>query len=282
MNQIYIIYNPNSTGNSKSRAAALQKKLKQNGLTCQLLATEHAGHARQLASQYSAPGTMLISSSGDGGFNEVVSGVLSSKHPRTVVGLLPAGNANDHYAARHKPKLINRIINQEATSSDAIKVSWDDQTYFAHSYIGLGLSADIGEQLTKHKLNPFLEVWLVVRNLFRRRPVQIKIDDKTYHYDSYICSVVNRMAKFLNLPDGAKRPAGEFVITHTEAGSFTNLVKHFLSLSLAESNKITSARQISLTTLAETSLQLDGEVVDIPSGSLVKIECLPGAIKSII
>lgn len=281
MKHIYIIYNPNSTGDSQSNAHRLESELKRHHISSHLVSTEHAGHARQLARQYSGPDTMVVSSSGDGGFNEIINGVLTSQYPDTIVGLLPSGNANDHYSARHQPDLIDRIVAQDITRSDALKVSWGDQVHYAHSYAGLGISAEIGKQLSQYNLNPLVESWLVVRNLFRHRPVKIILDGRTKRYDSFVCSVISQMAKYLNFPDDAPRPNGQFAIIRTKSGSIKTLLRHFLHLTVGSPETL-SAREINFTTTSPTSMQLDGEIVELPANSAVKIECLDGAIKSII
>lgn len=281
MKHIYIIYNPNSTGDSQSNARQLQADLSKQSIDSELVGTERAGHAYQLAKDYSAADTMIVSSSGDGGFNEVVNGVLSSKHPDTVVGLLPSGSANDHYSARHRPGTVDRIISHDIATSDVLKITWGDEVRYAHSYIGLGLSADIGQQLTKHDLNPLLESWLVIRNLFRRRPVRLLIDGRKRRFDSYVCSVVPRMAKYLNLPDDNQRPDGQFTIIVSRTGSFARLIRHLLRLSVS-SPEVPNASKINFTVLSKTNLQLDGEVVQLPAASSVTVQCLPGALKNII
>ena len=94
---IAIIYNPKSTGSSESLAKSLHKKLssKLPNQRIDLLATEHAGHARELAydisKKYDKP--LIISSSGDGGYNEVINGALQaqSEGANPITSLLPAG-----------------------------------------------------------------------------------------------------------------------------------------------------------------------------------------------
>lgn len=282
MKQVYIIYNPKSTGRSRANAEALQSKLQAKQIACKLIGTKRAGQARDLAAKYAGPDRIIISSSGDGGFNEVINGILNSQYPETVVGLLASGNANDHHTARHRGNLVTRIAQTDVKKYDGLRVSWSDQVHFAHSYVGLGMTAVIGKQLTEHELNPLLEVWLVLRNLFRRRPVRIKIDGRTRSYDSFVCSVVSKMAKYLNFPDDESRPHGEFIIARRRAGSLSELLRHLFHLSLRPRRDAPSAKRLVLTTLAETPLQLDGEVIDLPAKTEVTIECLPASLQTII
>ena len=118
---IAVIYNPNSTGNAeklaKSFASSVKKHKKATGVPVTLVPTKRARHAIELsktiASTYKRP--LIISSSGDGGYNEVVNGVMQaiSRHhsARPVVAVLAAGNANDHKRVmRGDEKLINLIL----------------------------------------------------------------------------------------------------------------------------------------------------------------------------
>lgn len=279
---IYIIYNPKSTGSSYQNALKLKKQLASVNLTASLISTKRPAHARELAQQYAGDDTIIISSSGDGGFNEIINGVLTSTYPETVVSVLPSGNANDHHSERSDGDIVDRIKNSDIKAYDVLRVSWSNNVHYAHSYTGLGLSAVIGKELTKHDLNPLLEAWLVVRNLIKRRPVQIKIDGQTRRYDSFVCSIIGRMAKYLNLPDDQQRPAGKFTITRRRTGSLSSLLRHFFHLSIRPADDAPHASSLTLTTLNKLPMQLDGEIIELPAKTDVTIECLPGALKTII
>src|SRR4051812_3140048 len=105
---ITIIYNPISTGSSKKNAEKLYRELLQTPLKdiVYLRATEYAGHAEELAYELATASQrpLVISSSGDGTYNEVVNAMLKAKEEgrSAVCGLLPSGNANDHYHSVHK------------------------------------------------------------------------------------------------------------------------------------------------------------------------------------
>src|SRR3982750_2899542 len=100
---ITIIYNPNSTGPSEAKARVLHedliKRRKRTKIT--LTPTKRAGHAEDLAykAAHANRRALIISSSGDGGYHEVINGALRAQleGAKPTVGLLPAGNANDHY-----------------------------------------------------------------------------------------------------------------------------------------------------------------------------------------
>ena len=84
---IVIIFNPNSTGDAPELAQQLHDRLKellsyQPEITLQ--PTEHAGHAVDLAREAAGKGgdVLVVSVSGDGGYNEVVNGVMQAGNPQ--------------------------------------------------------------------------------------------------------------------------------------------------------------------------------------------------------
>jgi len=59
--------------------------------------TEHAGHATQLSRSAADSGRpLVVSVGGDGGYNEVVNGVMQAGNDQASTAVLAAGNANDH------------------------------------------------------------------------------------------------------------------------------------------------------------------------------------------
>jgi diacylglycerol kinase (ATP) len=97
--RVVLVFNPAKTGMAE-RISGLQRGLAAElpDLQVDLMPTEFAGHARDLARSAAARGTpFIVSVSGDGGYNEVVSGVMDVPASRAVCAVLPAGNANDHH-----------------------------------------------------------------------------------------------------------------------------------------------------------------------------------------
>ena len=167
---IIIIYNPNSTGDGKHLAQELRDALleKDSNLPVKLVPTKHAGHAEELAYEtaMATENPLIISSSGDGGYHEVVNGIIraSKKGARATAGLLPAGNANDHYQHMHGHSIVKSIIEQKTHHVDVLtfKSSSDNKPIkrYAHSYIGIGLTPNVGQELNKTDLNWFKEIFI--------------------------------------------------------------------------------------------------------------------------
>lgn len=275
LKRLYVIYNPNSTGSGKTNAQDLQKQLNKSlpKLTAELIPTKYAGHARELAQELAGPGVMIVSSSGDGGFHEVINGVLASKNPDTVVGLLPSGNANDHYHSRHSGGLIDRIRLGDVNPVPVLCLRWNDHNLYAHSYAGVGLTADIGQTLTKASLNPFTEAWIVIKGILLRRSVRLVIDGEKRRYDSLVYAVTDRMSKYLQT-GAEKASSDEFAVLATPHRSFAWLLRHLLRRTQSPTDP-TIVSGASFTTTRKTHLQCDGEIVTIPAHTTVKITARP-------
>jgi diacylglycerol kinase (ATP) len=114
---VVLIFNPASTGDASALAAELCAELerRQPDLPVTLQPTQHAGHARDLARDAARTGRpLLVSVSGDGGYNEVVDGTLQAGNDAAVCAVLPAGNANDHRRATREQPLADAIVTGSA------------------------------------------------------------------------------------------------------------------------------------------------------------------------
>jgi diacylglycerol kinase (ATP) len=285
--EIIIIYNPNSTGDGKKNAETLQAQIATaSNLPVTLQPTDFAGHAEQIVKELpNLESTMVISSSGDGGYHEVVNGALShgEKTSKIITGLLPSGNANDHYNAVHAGDIVDRIVKADIQKIDVLKVTVGDWTRYAHSYAGIGLTPHIGEKLTQATLNPFNEIWLSIRYFFNFHPVIIRNDTGVHRYDSLIFSNIERMSKYLTLSDDAKIDDGKFEITGSKAGTFSKLLKHlFKATTVGLTEDANRASSYTFTSIRPISIQLDGEVFHFSAQSEITISVAAKALNCII
>jgi diacylglycerol kinase family enzyme len=281
---VSIIYNPNSTGDGKTNAIQLSEKLKKKGMRVTLIETEYAKHAEKLAKGIADkhPSAMIISSSGDGGYHEVVNGVLASKHPGVVTGVLPSGNANDHYHFAHHGNTVKRILEGSVDEIDVLSVKTSRGIRYAHSYVGLGVTPQIGEVLTQHSLNPFNEVWLVIKHLFVIRPIKISRNSKVTRYDHMVFSSSGRMSKVLTLSTAAKIDDGKMEVTTKREGSLIALLAHFIQTVLSPSSDTPTYEQYEFTVLKATTMQLDGEVYEVKAGERILIKCEKQLLRCIV
>ncbi len=290
--RIAVIYNPNSTGPSKEMAegfvAALHKRKPRANI--ELIATTHAGHAEELA--YSIATTserpLIISSSGDGGYHEVVNGALKAQseghYPTT--GLLPAGNANDHYHNLHQDELIEQIIKKRTRSIDVLKltgvVEGKSIERYAHSYIGFGLTPVVGHELNKYKLNPLNQIWIVIRSILTLKPVHLRINGTVRSYNSVIFSNVERMAKVLKVSQRPRVADGKFEVTLLRRRNLPRLFLLLFKATLGGMKEDKQVKRFSLETVADTLAQADGEVIQFDADTTITIMIQPDRLRCLV
>lgn len=282
---IVIVYNPQSTGDSKQHAQQLARQLAaQVSASIQLQATQRAGHAQQLAAQYAhRPATLLVSCSGDGGYNEVINGVLSVDKPQLVTMVVPSGNANDHHHATTERTVAERIISPTQRTIDALQITTADWHQYAHSYIGVGLTAYLGKQLTAAELNPWNEKIILLRYLLRFQAVRLRLaDNQSWHqYSSVVFGNVNRMSKVISLGSDSRPDDGQFEVYTTRARSNLAMIGTLLRASTVglEPQQQTSAFQFE--TQRAMEVQCDGEVMQLPDSTTATVRIVPAAIRTV-
>lgn len=278
---IAIIYNPNSTGSSEALARDLEEEIRTRlpKQKVERIATDYPGHGEELAYSISTSSKtpLIISSSGDGGYNELVNGAIKAQkegaHPTT--GLLPAGNANDHHRNLHDKPIIDRIINNDSTKIDLLKLTGSSQgkhiERYAHSYIGFGLTSAAGKKLNKTKLNPITESLAVLHTLFTLKPVRLKIGKEARDYESVILSNISGMSKYLKISQASSVTDGKFEVTIAERRSKPKLILMLLKASFANVKEDQQVSNFLLKTIHKTLVQVDGEISELDANSDIHI-----------
>src|SRR5688572_20853393 len=94
--RVVLIYNPVNRRVPLTLAESMRSELGRRlpDVPVMLWATQHAGHARKLASDAAATGRpLIIAVSGDGVYNEVVNGVLDVSGTEALAAVAAGGNA---------------------------------------------------------------------------------------------------------------------------------------------------------------------------------------------
>lgn len=291
IDEVVIIYNPKSTGNSAENAKQLRADLKERSFKTpvKLFPTKHRGHAEEIAKQYADKKqvTLIISSSGDGGYHELINGILHSDAKNIIAGLLPSGNANDHFSSvGNKDFAVDDIVKGRSRKVDVLKIDgtlngrpW---TRYAHSYIGLGISPVIGRELTKAKLNFFNEKIILLKQLLAFNEVKIEIKGKRVSITSLIFANIPKMSKVITIAKKAVVNDGKFEVNMIKAGSRLDMFTHLFQASTLGMKENHSVKQFTFKTIRPTLIQLDGEVFRLDSESNVTVSVVPNALKVII
>ncbi len=283
---IVIIYNPNSTGSAPDIAKRLADTLHAADVTCTLQPTDHAGHGAEIAhdtaKRHKHP--LIISVSGDGGYHDIINGVMKSGNPGAVVAIEAAGNANDHYQSIVTDHLARLIIdNTPPTPIDVLKVEVEGRSapIYGHSYVGIGISAEIAKLLNSTQLNRWRELKVLWDGLQRHVPTRIMVNDTELRTDSLICANVPRMARVLKFPAETSIQDGMFSVHIIKHHTITAMLRAFWQLIVGDP-RLYSASRIACKTLQESSFQIDGELLSVPAGKSVIISSQPQRLLTLI
>lgn len=286
---IEVIYNPNSTNDAEEKARSFQQKAKQAGYTVHLRATDHAGHARTLAAEIASKHkrALIISASGDGGYNEVINGVMDAKKNhrshQPVVAIIAAGNANDHKRlTRGDTSLVTLLKRNKPRPLELLRITSKSLDRYAHSYIGLGITPEVGIELNRHNLNRWREA-LIVFHAFRKfTPFHILRDGKRHKLSSLIFANLPGMAKVIKLDtEQSSMGDGKFeVITFKYRGKFILLIDLLRSVVRGNAKALQVAEYTFMTT-SKTPIQLDGEIETLGAKQEVQVKCMSNQIESL-
>jgi diacylglycerol kinase family enzyme len=168
--RVVVIFNPQSTGDAPRLAEELRADLtgRLRDAPVEMSPTQHAGHARDLARQAARTGRpLIISVSGDGGYNEVVDGLMQAANPHAAAAVMAAGNANDHRRTTRERPIADAVVAGQVRRIDLLRLTIGSgmgaRTRYAHSYIGIGLTPVVAIDLEKGGKGSLKEIASVVR-----------------------------------------------------------------------------------------------------------------------
>ena len=286
--KIVIVFNPNSTGNAPQLAEKLRDRLTAlltYTVDLKLQPTSHAGHAIELAREAasSADHVLVVSVSGDGGYNEVVNGVKESGNPNAVCAVMAAGNANDHRRTTGTKPLEEAIAEGNVRHIDLLRIhtgKGDAPAVYAHSYIGFGLTPVMAIDIEKGSKGAIKEMFSVIRTFAKFKPFEIRqTDGQRRKFDSLVFANISEMAKYATLSDADNHPSdGKF-----EVVLFPHMPKWRVLLTALRATTQGLGDQPSVSTYEFSTVkplpyQIDGEVKSVDANTLVKVECAPSAL----
>jgi diacylglycerol kinase family enzyme len=286
--RVVLIFNPNKAGMA-ARIGVLQRDLSSAlpDLPIDLLPTEFAGHARELARSAAVNGVpLIVSVSGDGGYHEVVNGVMDVPGSKAVCTVLPAGNANDHHRSMPLKPLTEAIGEGLVRRIDLLRITFRGatraQVQYAHSYVGFGLTPLMAIGIEKGGKGKVLELLSVARTLSGLRPFElVRADGATAKFDSLILANISRMAKYGTVSESNHPDDGRFeVVTLPHAGRWKMALMTLRAVTLGLGHQ-PSVSSYAFTTRNAVPCQIDGEVVHVQAGTHVLVESAKGALATI-
>ena len=283
---VEIVYNPNSTGNATERAQELADELAKRApdLPVTLRPTERAGHGREIARDAARNGCpLVVSVSGDGGYNDVVNGLMEAG-TSAFAAVLAAGNANDHRRVTRERPLGEAIVDGDVSRLDVLRMSVDDgrAPRYAHSYIGLGITPVVALELETGGKGSIREVFSTIRSFARFRPFEIRTSSGTERFDSVIFANIREMAKFAQLSDEGRPDDGRFEVIILRHTAKWRVLLTAVRAAVRGLGPQPTAREYRFTTVNPMPVQIDGEVTELERGVTVEIEIVPGALQTVL
>ena len=285
--RVVLIFNPNSTGDASGKAEELRDELRERApdLPVELRPTERAGHARELARDAATAGgaPLVVSVSGDGGYSEVVDGLMRGGSDAAVAAVLAAGNANDHSRATREKPLADAIVDGGPIAKmDLLRLTTGTDVQWAHSYIGLGLTPVVAIDLEKGSKGSLKEIVSVVRTFGKFRPFPLDLDDGgRVRLDSLVFANIDQMAKFATLSEDGDPDDGVFEVITIAHTSKWKVLLTALRAATRGLGPQPSTRSYRFTTVDPTPLQLDGELIEVAAGTPVSVDMAAGALQEL-
>jgi diacylglycerol kinase (ATP) len=284
---VEIVFNPNSTGDAQERAEELAKQLAERApeLPVQLRPTERAGHGREIARDAARAGRpLVVSVSGDGGYNDVVNGLMEAGADSAYAAVLAAGNANDHRRVTRERPLADAILDGDVSKLDLLRMSVDDgrEPRYAHSYIGLGITPTVALELEKGGKGSIREVISTIRTFSRFRPFQIETDSGTETFDSVIFANIREMAKFAVLSEEGRPDDGRFEVVVLRHTAKWRVLATAVRAAIRGLGPQPTAREYRFRTVDPMPVQVDGEVSEFERGVAVTVDIVPGALHTVL
>jgi len=287
--RVVVIFNPQRNGDAPKLAEELRAQLARRlpGLKVAMKPTESAGHGRLLAREAAHVGRpLIVSVSGDGGYNEVVDGVMQAGNTDVICAVMAAGNANDHRWTTRRRPLVEAIVAGDVHAIDLLRVTTrigpSAHVRYAHSYIGLGLTPIVAIDLEKGEKGSLKEIGSVIRTFSRFRPFMIELDDGTRPcFDSLVFTNIAQMAKYATLSDDGRPDDGQFEVITLPHVARWRILGTALKAATRGLGPQPSTREYHFTTIKPLPIQIDGEVFHLDADAAVTIDIVPGALATI-
>jgi diacylglycerol kinase (ATP) len=288
--RVVIIFNPQSSGDAPRLAQELRTDLagRLRDVPVEMSPTQHAGHARDLARRAAGTGRpLIVSVSGDGGYNEVVDGAMQAGNPYAVAAVMAAGNANDHRRTTGERPIADAIVAGQVRRIDLLRLTIGSGpnacSRFAHSYIGLGLTPVVAIDLEKGGKGSLKEIASVVRTFARFRPFTVELEDgERRQFDSLLFANITEMAKYATLSEAGDPDDGKFEVITVPHTSKWRVLGVAIKAATRGLGPQPTATHFGFTPLKPIPLQLDGELLQLDPGSPVSVDIAPHALSTIV
>jgi diacylglycerol kinase family enzyme len=283
---VVVVFNPNSTGDAEARSRDLARELGERApdLPVHMRPTEYAGHAVEIAREAALAGRpLVVSVSGDGGYNEVVNGVMAAGTGSALAAVLAAGNANDHRRATRQRPLADAIVEGDTSRLDLLRltIGSEQDVRYAHSYVGLGITPAVALELEKGGKGSLREIVSTVRTFSRFRPFEIETEHGREAFDSLILANIPEMAKYATLSEDGRPDDGRFEVIMVRHTAKWRVLGTAVKAAVRGLGPQPTVRDYRFRTIKPIPMQIDGELHDLDAGTPVAVTIAPGALTTL-
>ncbi len=277
MKKHYIIINPTAGRGAAGKAVPeIEDKLKSLNISYDLVQTNSAGQAIELAAEAVSKGyACVVAVGGDGTSNEVINGMMQAANQgpvETKFAILPVGRGNDFSYGMGVPQDLDlacqNLVDGHTRRIDIGFVKGGDYPegrYFGNG-IGIGFDTVVGFESLKlpsfiHGTPAYLIAALKTIFLYFKAPLlRINIDGEIIEQPCLLVSVMN-----------GRRMGGSFVFA-PNSESDDGL------LNLCIVRQVTRLQVLGLMPKVMSGTQSEHEAVSMPTGKTILIEALSGSL----
>lgn len=294
MKSLLFLYNPCSGTNAiKNQLSGIVEMYCQKGYVPVVLATQYAGHARELLEQYGDRFAHIVVSGGDGTLNECVNALMKRREDeRPTLGYIPTGSTNDFA----KSIGISRNVRKATEQSISGKVFAADIGTFQERYFtyvaAFGAFTEVTymtPQETKNLLGHQAYLLEAVKKLSGIKPQKARVRyNNTEIEDEFLLGIVSNSNSIAGIRDLAGRNVSlddgllEVTLIRNPQNPvyYSDIIFALLSQNPSEYVIRAKTSKISLVTQQPVDWVLDGEF----GGRLseVRIGVLPKALKILV
>ena len=303
MKEYMVIANPVAAHGKAIRSIPeVERQLTIHGLDFDLVQTEHAGHASELACQAALSGyKTIVAAGGDGTVNEVLNGLMKARDSRKkpALGVLCIGRGNDFSAGVGIPadlsagcRVLKENYRRAIDIGRVVGGKYPQGRYFANC-VGVGFDAVGTIEVNKlPRWGGFLSFLIAVLKtifLYYKGPVvRIDYDKQTLTTPTLMVSIMNgrRLGSGFQMAPNSQPDDGYFdmCISHqVSRGRIFTLIPHFIKGTQGTQPEIQTLRaaKVAITAIEGTlPAQTDGEILCV-DGTHLEIELLPRQIEII-
>ncbi|MBA9077067.1 diacylglycerol/lipid kinase family protein [Rufibacter quisquiliarum] len=276
----YFILNPKSGVKSSVNVPALiEAHLDHSRWKYELLLTEHAGHATQLAQEAAAQGARLVVAvGGDGTVNEVARGLLQTS---AALGILPKGSGNG--LARHLgiPLVLPQALAllNKPTFGRIDSCAINGHPFFCTAGIGFdGVVSSAFANSTKRGLSSYIQLVVKEFRSYQSQMATVRVNDHELTSDFFVVAFANAsqygnnayIAPMANIQDGLLDVC---LIRHVGLAEALQLGYGLLTKQIAHSNlaEFHTCATVSVHSEQPLHFHADGEFVGLANAFEVQM-----------